>query len=77
MVFLPRLARSLGHPAVASLLGVLLITVSVIGFATDDISKGWAILIGVVGIINVIHGLQNRRATVAGDSADPAEPPGA
>lgn len=69
MVILPRLARFLGHPGVASVLGLLLIGAGVIGFATDDISRGWAILIGVVGAINVIHGLQNHRAAAGGDGA--------
>ena len=62
MVILPRIARFLGHPGVASLLGVVLILAGVFGYATDDISRGWAILIFVVGVINVIHGVQNRRA---------------
>ena len=61
MVILPRIARFLGHPGVASLLGVVLILAGVFGYATDDISRGWAILIFVVGVINVIHGVQNRR----------------
>ncbi len=61
MVILPRIARFLGHPGVASLLGVVLILAGVFGYATEDISRGWAILIFVVGVINVIHGVQNRR----------------
>lgn len=66
MVILPRIARFLGHPGVASLLGVVLIVAGVLGYATDDISRGWAILILVVGIINVVHGVQNRRHPESG-----------
>ena len=40
---------------------MVLILAGVFGYATDDISRGWAILIFVVGVINVIHGVQNRR----------------
>lgn len=66
MVILPRIARFLGHPGVASLLGVVLIVAGVLGYATDDISRGWAILILVVGVINVVHGVQNRRHPESG-----------
>jgi len=67
MVILPRIARFFGHPGVASALGVILILAGVLGYATDDISRGWAILIFVVGCINVIHGVQNHRAEAAAE----------
>ena len=62
MVILPRIARFLGHPGVASILGVILIAAGILGFATDDISRGWALLIIAVGVINVVHGVSERRA---------------
>ena len=77
MVILPRIARFFSHPGVASLLGVVLLAASVIGFATDDISRGWATLIGIVGIINIIHGVQNHRDEAAAASAGSVKPPGA
>lgn len=61
MVILPRIARFLGHPGVAAILGVLLIALAVIGDATDHIDRPWAIVIFVVGAVNVIHGVQARR----------------
>lgn len=72
MVILPRIARFLGHPGVASLLGVVLIAAGVLGYATDDISRGWAVLIFVVGVINVVHGIQNRRHPESGETPRPA-----
>jgi hypothetical protein len=53
VVILPRLARALHQPAVAVVLGVILVVVGVIGLATHDIAKGFSILIIVVGTINV------------------------
>jgi uncharacterized membrane protein HdeD (DUF308 family) len=57
MVLLPRLARALHHPGVAVALGVILVAVGVIGLASHDIAKGWAIVIIVVGALNVLRGL--------------------
>jgi hypothetical protein len=55
MVLLPRQARALNQPAIASLLGLLLVVVSIVGMATDDISTRFGIVIGVVGLINLIR----------------------
>jgi uncharacterized membrane protein HdeD (DUF308 family) len=60
MVLLPRLARALNKPAIAALLGVVLIAVAIIGMATDDIRTGWGIIILVVGVINVIRAIPDR-----------------
>jgi hypothetical protein len=57
VVILPRLARALHHPGVAFALGVVLVAVGVIGLVSHDIAKGWAILIIVVGTINVLRGI--------------------
>jgi hypothetical protein len=45
VVILPRLARALNAPAVAAVLGLVLIAVAIIGLATDDIRIGYAIVI--------------------------------
>jgi hypothetical protein len=55
MVILPRLARALNAPAIAAALGLILIAVAVIGLATDDIRTGWAIVILVIGAINLVR----------------------
>jgi ABC-type uncharacterized transport system permease subunit len=55
MVILPRLARALNAPAIAAALGLILIAVAVIGLATDDIRTGWAIVILVIGVINLVR----------------------
>lgn len=57
VVILPRLARALHHPGVAVALGVILVAVGIIGLASHDIAKGWAILIIVVGTINAMRGI--------------------
>ena len=57
MVVLPRLARAFNHPGVGVALAVILIAVGVIGLATDDIKKGYAIAIIVVGAINFLRAL--------------------
>lgn len=57
MVLLPRIARALHHPGIAVLLGVILIAVGVIGLISNDIAKGWAIVIIVVGGINLLRGI--------------------
>jgi hypothetical protein len=63
MVVLPRLARKLNQPAIAALLGLVLIAVGIIGLATDDIRRGWAIIVLVVGIINLIRAIPDRQAS--------------
>jgi hypothetical protein len=60
MVLLPRLARALHAPAVAVLLGLVLIAVAIAGLATDDIRRGYALVILVVGVINVLRALPVR-----------------
>jgi len=57
MVILPRLARALNQPAIATFLGAVLIAVAIVGRATDEISTRFAIIIGVVGLINVFRAL--------------------
>ena len=63
MVLLPRLVRALNKPAIATVLGLVLVAVAIIGMVTGDISTGWAIIILVVGTINVL------RAIPAGDAS--------
>jgi hypothetical protein len=63
VVLLPRLARALNQPAIAALLGVVLVAVSIIGMATGDIRTLWAVIILVVGIINVIRTFSPRAAS--------------
>ena len=55
MILLPRLARILHHPGLAGLLGAVLIGICVIGLLSGEIPKGWSILIGVVGVINLLR----------------------
>jgi hypothetical protein len=57
MVVLPRLARRLNSPAIATLLAVVLIAVGILGIATDDIGTGYAIAVLIVGLINLIRAL--------------------
>ena len=51
------MARALNHPGIAVALAVIIIAVGVIGLATDDIKKGYAIAIIVVGAINFLRAL--------------------
>jgi len=60
VVILPRLARALNAPAVAAVLGLILIAVGIIGLATDDIRTGYAIVILIVGLINLIRTIAPR-----------------
>jgi hypothetical protein len=55
MVVLPRLARALNAPVIAALLGLVLIAVAIAGLVTDDIRRGYAIIILVVGVINLLR----------------------
>jgi hypothetical protein len=55
MVLLPRLARRLNSPAIATLLAVILVVVGIVGIVTDDIPTRWSIVVLVVGFINVIR----------------------
>jgi hypothetical protein len=63
MVILPRLARRLNSPAIATVLAVILIAVGIFGIATDDIGTGYAVVVMIVGIINLIRAIPyGRRA---------------
>jgi hypothetical protein len=63
MIFLPRIARSLHHPALAVVLGLLLVGVAVFGLVSGDIPKVWAILILVVGALNVLRAVPHPDAS--------------
>ena len=55
MVFLPRLARALNKPGIATVLpGLVLVAVAIIGMTSGDIRTLWAIIILVVGAINLL-----------------------
>jgi len=60
MVLLPRLARRLNSPAIATVLALVLIAVGILGMATDDIRTGYAVLVLIVGLINLIRALPYR-----------------
>jgi hypothetical protein len=60
VVILPRLARALNAPAVAAALGLILIAVGIIGLATEDIRTVWAIVILIVGLINLVRTMASR-----------------
>jgi isoprenylcysteine carboxyl methyltransferase (ICMT) family protein YpbQ len=62
MVLLPRLARRLNSPAIATLLALILVAVGIVGIVTDDIPSRWAIAVLIVGFINVIRALPYRKA---------------
>jgi hypothetical protein len=55
MIFLPRIARALHHPGIAAFLGIVLISIGIYGLASGDIPKLWAILVIVIGSINVMR----------------------
>jgi hypothetical protein len=55
MILLPRLARSLHHPGLAAALGVVLLGICIFGLISGDIPTLWAVLIGVVGAINLMR----------------------
>jgi len=57
MVLLPRLARFFNRPGIATLLGVVLVAVGIAGLVTDDIKTEYAVIILVVGAINVIRAI--------------------
>jgi hypothetical protein len=57
MVVLPRLARTLNKPGIATALGLVLIAVAIFGLASDDIKRTYAIVILVVGVINVFRAI--------------------
>jgi len=57
MVILPRVARSLHHPALAVMLGFVLIAIAIFGLTSGDIPKLWASIILVVGVLNVLRAI--------------------
>ncbi len=63
MIFLPRIARSLHHPALAVVLGLVLLGVAIFGLVSGDIPKLWAILILVVGALNVLRAVPHPGAS--------------
>ncbi len=70
MIILPRLARTLHHPALAVLLGFVLIGVAIYGLVSGHIPRLWSIIILVVGLINVLRAIP-RSAGQAGESSVP------
>jgi hypothetical protein len=66
------LARALHHPGVELALAVILIAVGVIGLATDDIKKGYAIAIIVVGAINLLRAISREDDDRDASPPDPA-----
>jgi hypothetical protein len=60
MLLLPRLAQRLNSPAIATLLAVLLIGVAIFGLVTNDIPTGYAVVVLIVGIVNLIRALPYR-----------------
>jgi hypothetical protein len=63
MVLLPRIARRLNSPAIAAILALVLIAVGIVGIATDDIPTRWAIIVLVVGLINLIRAVPSPQAS--------------
>ena len=63
MVFLPRLARALNKPGIATVLGLVLVAVAIIGMTSGDIRTRWAIIILVVGAINLLRAIPTRDAS--------------
>jgi hypothetical protein len=62
MVILPRLARRLNSPAIATALAVILIAVGIFGVVTDDIRTGYAVVVLLVGVINLIRAMPYGRS---------------
>jgi hypothetical protein len=63
MIFLPRLARALHHPALAVALGVVLVAVAIFGLISGDIPRLWAALVMVVGGLTVLRAVPHPGAT--------------
>jgi hypothetical protein len=58
VIFLPRIARALHHPALAVMLGLLLLGIGSYGLVSGDIPTLWAGLIVAVGALNVLRFLR-------------------
>ena len=52
---------ALKKPAIAAALGLVLVAVAIIGIVTGDIGTGWAIIILVVGAIDVLRAIPHPR----------------
>ena len=59
---MPRLARALNKPGIATALGLVLVAVAIIGMVTGDIRTVWAIIL-VIGAINVLRAIPTRDAS--------------
>jgi len=70
MILLPRIARSLHHPALAVLLGLVLVAIAIYGLSSGVIPKLWAILILAVGILNVLRAIPHPDAERSGNAAN-------
>jgi hypothetical protein len=60
MVVLPRLARFFNQPGIAAILGLVLVAVGILGLVTDDIRAGYAIVVLIVGLINVVRAIPHQ-----------------
>jgi uncharacterized membrane protein HdeD (DUF308 family) len=74
VVLLPRLARFFNRPGLAVALGAILIVVGVFGLVSGDIAKGLAIVIVVVGAINLLRGVPSGEAQPPASSGE-GQPP--
>jgi hypothetical protein len=63
MVLLPRLARAFNSPVISIILALVLIAVGIFGLASGDIRQRYAIIIVVVGGINLIRAIPHRQAS--------------
>jgi uncharacterized membrane protein HdeD (DUF308 family) len=70
-MFLPRFARALHHPTLAVVLGAILVVVGVIGLATGNMPVGWAILVVVVGMVNLLRGVVPKEARASTEAPHP------
>jgi hypothetical protein len=52
---LPRIAKALHHPALAAFLGLVLLAIGIYGLASSKMPRWSAILVVVVGAINVLQ----------------------
>ena len=75
MIFLPRIARTLHHPGLAVLLGLVLVAISVYGLVSGHIPKVWAIIILVVGALNVLRAIPRPDADQSATPAAVAQTP--
>ena len=75
MVILPRVARSLHHPALAVMLGFVLVAVAIFGLSSGDIPRLWATIILVVGVLNVLRAIPHpdRQSVGSAEKLGPAQ----